>query len=48
MEKDVQKLKREKQQLETEIISQRQNNETLNNRLEILNVEKLEIEDRLR
>ncbi|XP_071126553.1 putative uncharacterized protein MYH16 [Mytilus edulis] len=48
VEKDVQKLKREKQQLETEIISQRQNNETLNNRLEILNVEKLEIEDRLR
>lgn len=48
MEKDVQKVKREKQQLETEIISQRQNNETLNNRLEILNVEKLEIEDRLR
>lgn len=48
MEKDIQKLKREKQQLETEIISQRQNNETLNNRLEILDVEKLEIEDRLR
>ncbi|CAG2221530.1 unnamed protein product [Mytilus edulis] len=48
VEKDIQKLKREKQQLETEIISQRQNNETLNNRLEILDVEKLEIEDRLR
>ncbi|CAC5398545.1 unnamed protein product [Mytilus coruscus] len=48
VEKDVQKLKKEKQQLETEIISQRQNNETLNSRLDILNVEKLEIEDRLR
>ncbi|XP_063416196.1 myosin-6-like [Mytilus trossulus] len=48
VEKDVQKLKKEKQQLETEIISQKQHNETLNSRLEILSVEKLEIEDRLR
>ncbi|CAC5403860.1 unnamed protein product [Mytilus coruscus] len=48
VEKDVQKLKQEKQQLETEIITQKQNNETLNSRLEILSVEKLEIEDRLR
>ncbi|CAC5415453.1 unnamed protein product [Mytilus coruscus] len=43
VKKRCQKLKKEKQQLETEIIAQRQNNEVINNKLEMLSVEKLEI-----
>ncbi|CAC5390517.1 unnamed protein product [Mytilus coruscus] len=45
---NAQKMKKDYQQLQTQMISQKQNYDTLNNRLESLKDKNLELEDRLR
>lgn len=45
---NAQKMKKDNQQLQTQMISQKQNYDTLNNKLESLKDKNIELEDRLR